>query len=106
MRQFTLFVSALLLLASASAAKDLKVHGFVTAVNSPTSFEINDYKITRDLNLTMMVKKAKSDPAVTTFNPEEIRVGTELEITGDYNESTHELKAGSIEVFLFDTVSI
>jgi hypothetical protein len=106
MRHFTLLVSALLLLASPSASKDLKVHGFVTADNSPTSFEIDDYKITHDLKLTVVVKKAKSDPAVTTFKPEDIRVGTELEITGDYNESTHELKAGSIEVFLFDTVRI
>jgi len=106
MRHFTLLVSALLLLACPSAAKDSKVHGFVTAVNSPTNFEIDDYKITHDLSLTMNVKKAKSDPAVTTFKPEDIRVGTELEITGDYNESTHELKARSIEVFLFDTVKI
>jgi hypothetical protein len=106
MRHFTLLVSALLLLASPSASKDLKVHGFVTAVNSPTSFEIDDYKITHDLKLTLVVKKDKSDPAVTTFNPEDIRVGTELEITGDYNESTHELRAGSVEVFLFDTVRI
>jgi hypothetical protein len=106
MRQFTLFVSLLLVLASPSTAKHLNVHGFVTAVNSPTNFEIDDYKITHDLSLTPKVKRAKSDPTVTTFKPEDIRVGTELEITGDYNETTHELKARSIEVFLFDTVRI
>src|SRR5271169_3439962 len=101
MRYFILLASALPLLASPSAATNLKVHGFVTSVNSPTSFEIDDYKIAHDLKLTVVVEKAKSDPTVTTFKPEDIRVGTELEITGDYNESTHELKAGSIEVFLF-----
>jgi hypothetical protein len=106
MRRYTFLVPALLLLADLSSAKDLKVHGFVTAVNSPSSFEIDDYKITHDLSLTLDVKKTKSDPAVTTFKHEDIRVGTELEITGDYNESTHELKARSIEVFLFDTVRI
>jgi hypothetical protein len=106
MRYFTLMASAFLLLASRSAAKNLKVHGFMTAVNSPTSFEIDDYKITCDSGLPIKVKKTKSDPAATTFKPEDIRVGAELEITGDYNESTHELKAGSIEIFLFDTVKI
>jgi hypothetical protein len=106
MRHFTLLAFALVLLACPCAAKDLKVHGFVTAIVSPTSFEIDDYKITRDSSLTVNVKNAKSDPAVTAFRPEDIRVGTELEITGDYNESRHELRATSIEVLLFDTVKI
>ena len=101
-----MLVPALFLFACPSAARDLKVHGFVTAINSPTNFEIDDYKITCDSGLPVKVEKAKSDPAASTFKPEDIRVGTELEITGDYNESTHELKAGSIEVFLFDTVKI
>lgn len=78
----------------------------MTAVNSPTNLEIDDYKITHDLSLKLDVKKAKSDQTVPTFKPDDIRVGTELEITGDYNESTHELKAKSIKVFLFDTVEI
>src|ERR1700687_5467026 len=70
-----------------SSAKDLRLHGFVTAVNSPTNFEIDDYKITTDPRLTIDVK-TKSDVVVATFKLEDIRVGTELEITGDHNEST------------------
>ena len=31
----------------AVAAKNIKIHGYVTQVNSPTSFEIEDYRIER-----------------------------------------------------------
>src|SRR5690348_12737719 len=87
-------------------AKDIKIHGFVTAINSPTNFEIDEYKITKDITLALEIEKDDSGDATATFTPEDIRVGTELEIKGEYNDSTSELKAKSIKVFLDDTRKI
>jgi hypothetical protein len=87
-------------------AKPVKIHGFVTAFNSPTSFEIEDYKITRDTTLVMDVEKEDDGELLATFRPEDIRIGTELEIKGNYDESTSELKATVIKVFLDDTRTI
>jgi len=97
---------ALLLACGVSVAKPVKIHGFVTAFNSPTSFDIEDYKITRDSTLVMEIEKEDDGGALATFKPEDIRVGTELEIKGNYDESTSELKASSIKVFLDDTRTI
>jgi Peptidase family M48 len=91
---------------SLANAKDTTIHGFVTDVKSPTSFEIDDYKITRDNSLIFDIDKGKDDDSPATFKPEDIRVGTELEIKGDYDETSKELKAKSIKVFFEDTKTI
>lgn len=96
-------VAAVVLFSSLCLAKDVKIHGFVTTVNSPTNFEIDDYRITRDTSLVLEVEKDEDSAATATFRPEDIHVGTELEIKGDYNEQTGELKAKSIKVFSEDT---
>lgn len=96
-------VAAIALFSSLCLAKDVKIHGFVTTVNSPTNFEIDDYRITRDTSLVLEVEKDEDSAATATFRPEDIHVGTELEIKGDYNEQTGELKAKSIKVFSEDT---
>jgi hypothetical protein len=105
-RSFLLVTIAALLFTSTCPAKEVKIHGFVTNVNSPTSFEIDDYKITRDISLVLDIEKDESGEAKATFNPEDIRVGTELEIKGDFDAATGELKASSIKVFLEDTKRI
>jgi len=84
-------------------AKDIIVHGYVTNVKSATSFEIDDYKITRDKILSIDLDIPKAEEARTSFKPEDIRVGAELEVRGDYDEESGELKAKSIRVFLEDT---
>jgi len=99
-------IFAFLLACEVCAAKPVKIHGFVTAFNSPTSFEIEDYKITRDATLVMDVEKENDGELLATFKPEDIRIGTELEIKGNYDEGTNELKATSIKVFLDDTRTI
>jgi hypothetical protein len=96
----------LLLATALCAAKDVRIHGFVTAVNSSTNFEIDEYKITKDVSLVLDIEKDESGDATATFSPEDVRVGTELEIKGEYNESTGELKAKSIKVFLDDTKKV
>lgn len=85
-------------------AKEVKIHGFVTSIKSPTSFEIDEYAITSDANLVFDIEKDNSSD--TTFKPQDIRIGTELEIKGDFDVRTGSLKASSIKVFLEDTRKI
>ena len=104
MNRLSLGLCVVLLAASLpSSGKETKIHGFVTAVTSPTSFEIDEYKITKDVTLALEIERDDSGDATAVFTPEDIRVGTELEIKGDYDPSTNELKAKSVKVFLEDT---
>jgi hypothetical protein len=85
-------------------AKDVTIHGFVTAINSPTSFEIDDYRVTRDK--AVLLDLEKQDDSLDAFKPADIRIGTELEIKGDYDEGSGELTARSIKVFSYDTLTV
>jgi Peptidase family M48/Domain of unknown function (DUF5666) len=95
-----------LLLATFVFARDVTIRGFVTSVNSPTSFAIDDYKVTRDKTVPLVLEKQQGDNFRATFKPEDILVGTELEIQGEYDEASGELKAKSIKVFSYDTLDI
>lgn len=79
--------------------KSKKIRGYITNIASPMVFEIEDYRITRDLALVLEFEKGESDEPAQ-FRPEDIRVGTELEIKGEYDEETGELHARSIKVIL------
>src|SRR5215475_4756618 len=97
-------IAAIILLFSClGQAKEIKIHGFVTTVTSPTSFEIDDYRITRDMTVVLEIEKDEDTVSTAVFRPEDIHVGTELEIKGEYNEQTGELRAKSIKVFVEDT---
>jgi len=85
--------------------KAVKIHGYVTSVTSPTQFEIEDFKITRDQNLTLELDKTDVEEQ-TDFRPEDISVGTELQIKGDYDAQSGELKASEVKVFLRDNRKI
>jgi hypothetical protein len=97
----------LLLTALPVAAKEKKLRGYVTAVHSPTSFEIEDYRITRDAASPLEFEKEDdADKSPVDFRAEDIRVGTELEIVGDLDEKTNELRARSVRVILEDAKKI
>src|SRR5689334_4344330 len=81
-------------------AKSVKIRGYVTAIKSSTEFEIDDYRITRDSSLVLEFEKSDNPEEKTSFNPEEIRVGTEMEIRGDFDEGTRQLTAKTIKVNL------
>ena len=66
--------------ASPLLATAITVHGYVTVVNSPQSFQIDDYRI------------IPATPLQT------LRIGTELEITGELDPTTRELRATHINV--------
>ena len=100
LRPIALSFSLLLALVTAVPAKTVKIRGYVTAINSPTSFEIEDYKITNSSGLILTFEEDEHAAAPTDFKPADIRVGTDLEITGELNEPTGELRPQSIKVFL------
>ena len=102
MRRLFAIVSIWLFLAGSLFAKEVTIRGFVTDVKSPTVFEIDDYKITRDRSLAIDISAEEDDKSRTAFKPEDLRIGTELEVKGDYDESTGELKAKSIKVIFED----
>ena len=77
--------------------KDVKIRGYVTDVRSPTDFDIEDYRIRRDETFALDFENAGPD---IKFNLSDVRVGVELEIRGQLDESTGELKAKSIRVDL------
>jgi len=96
--------SALWFLTLPAFAKEVTIHGFVTDIASPTSFAIDDYKVTRESTLPIEVGSKQGEPG--TFRAEDIRVGTELEVTGDLDEKSGQLKAKSIKAFLEDAHTI
>ena len=75
--------------------KSVTIRGYVTNVTSPTQFEIEDYRITRDSSFILDFENASPE---LQFKPEDIRVGVELAIKGTFNDETNELKATSIKV--------
>jgi hypothetical protein len=93
---------AVLIFDSTAFAKSVKIHGYVTAVKSPTEFEIDDYRIMRDASLTLEFEKSDDAEEKTTFKPADIRIGTELEIHGEVDESSNQLTAKAIKVHLQD----
>jgi hypothetical protein len=75
--------------------KEVKIRGYVTEFRSPTDFEIEDYRITRDTGFVLDFENASPD---VTFQLQDIRVGVELEIKGLLDEQSGELKAKFIKV--------
>ncbi|MBC7798354.1 MAG: M48 family metallopeptidase [Pyrinomonadaceae bacterium] len=75
---------------NAATIKDVKVRGYITNITSANSFEIDDYKVTKDDSLTWSLE---NQDAAYKFKPEDIRIGTEVEVQGSLNDETRELKA-------------
>ena len=101
MRRVAFFLAIVLSLSPGVSAKtkSKKIRGYVTNIVSTTTFEIEDYRITRDLTLVLDFEKGDSEESID-FRPEDIRIGTEVQIKGDYDDETGELQAKSIKVFL------
>ena len=98
MRRFISLVSVCLFFAASLFAKEVTIHGFVTEVKSATVFEIDDYKVTRDRSLALDTSTQEDGKSKNAFKPEDLRIGTELEVKGEYDESSGQLKAKSIKV--------
>jgi hypothetical protein len=66
-------------------------------VSSPTSFEIDQYRVTCNDAVTFQFDNPGPD---ANFKVENIRVGTELEIRGDFSETTQTLRAKTLKLDL------
>jgi hypothetical protein len=78
--------------------KKVKIRGYVTNVLSPTSFEIDEFKVTKDAAIVLDFENQDKDNI--QFKAEDIRVGTEIEVQGSLNEETDELTATKVTVDL------
>ncbi|MGI8468130.1 MAG: M48 family metallopeptidase [Pyrinomonadaceae bacterium] len=91
------FSTSLPVKADGNKGKQVKIHGYITNVISPKSFEIDDYKITDD---DSVVLDFENQDGTFQFKPEDIRVGTEIEVQGELDEETNELKAKKLKIDL------
>ena len=66
------------------------------------NFEIDEYRITKDASITLEFERSDDPDEKTSFRPEEIRVGTEMEIRGELDERSNQLTAKAIKVHLED----
>src|ERR1700746_3211278 len=103
--RFAPVIFCLSLLSTLVFAKDVTIRGFVTAANSPTSFQIDNYKITAENGVSLEFDR-QDDRPIAAFTLDDIRIGTELEISGEYDDHSRELKARSIRVLLYDTLTV
>jgi hypothetical protein len=103
--RFAPVIFCLSLLSTLVFAKDVTIRGFVTAVNSPTCFQIDNYKITAENGVSLEFDR-QDDRPIAAFTLDDIRIGTELEISGEYDDNSRELKARSIRVFFYDTLTV
>jgi Zn-dependent protease with chaperone function len=92
---FIVSVIALTTAPLSAATKAMKIHGYVTQVTSPTSFEIEDYRISSDQNVVLDFDNAGPD---VRFALQDLRVGVELQIVGAFNDVTGELRAKLIKI--------
>jgi Peptidase family M48/Domain of unknown function (DUF5666) len=77
--------------------KEIKIRGYITALTSPASFEVEDYRVTRDETVRIELENPSQ---AASFKADDLRVGTMIELSGVLNEETNELKARKIKVDL------
>jgi Peptidase family M48/Domain of unknown function (DUF5666) len=80
-----------------AAVKQVKIRGYITNIISPTVFEIDDVKVSRSETL---IFNLENQDATVNFKPENIRVGTEIEVEGMLDDQTNELKAIKVSIDL------
>jgi Peptidase family M48 len=82
---------------NSSRTQEIKIRGYVTAVTSRKAFDIDAYRVMRDENLTVQFENPGRD---VEFNIDDVQVGTELDIKGEFDSETRELWAKNIKVDL------
>ncbi len=77
------------------AADKVTIHGYVVEVNSATSLTVDDFSVTNPnkVNLDFGPGSGRA-----TLQPGEAPVGSEVEITGEYNATTQQMKVASVKV--------
>lgn len=77
--------------------KKVKIRGYITNLISPSSFEIDELKVTKDESIVLEFENQNKD---VSFKKEDVRVGTEIEVQGLLNEETDELTATKVTIDL------
>src|SRR5215471_594361 len=94
------FIAALLLftLSEVGFARHVNLHGFVTAVHSPLNFEMDQYQIVdRTQEERDRIRSEGRDYQPPHLKPGVLRVGLEVEVKGEYDVKTGEVKATAIK---------
>ncbi|MEO6390908.1 MAG: M48 family metalloprotease [Pyrinomonadaceae bacterium] len=101
LRRFLLIVLSLAVLgqlalpfSTYAIAKEAKIRGYVTALSPPNVFEIEDYKIIRGANVRLELDK----PSGASAAPEDLKIGSLVEVRGLLNDRTGELSATKIKL--------
>lgn len=82
---------------SAAKVKDIEFKGYITQVSSPTSFQVDDYRITVENNRFIQLENV--DPKAIRFDPiEKIKVGTFIKLKGRYDTETLEMTVKEIKI--------
>ncbi|QQS42212.1 MAG: M48 family metallopeptidase [Acidobacteriota bacterium] len=83
--------------AKSAKTKELKIKGYITQVNSPTSFEIDEYKISMDGKHDVELQNIE-DEAIK-FDPRvHLRVGTLVKMKCEVNTETLEARVKEIKI--------
>ncbi len=106
MRRFLLIpLSLLFAFVSPLAAKTITLRGYVTAVHSPVSFDMDKYKVIDDTEAEhrrLDIKQGAKDSRSPQLQPGTLRVGLEVEVKGAYDPNTSEVKATGIKALYDD----
>jgi hypothetical protein len=100
MHRFALAIACLLFATSPANAKDVTIHGFVTHVKSPTSFEIDEFKVTRDNTLLFNLNTEEGDKSLAAFKPEEHSHGDGIGDQGRVQRSIRRIE-GQVDQGIF-----
>jgi hypothetical protein len=87
--------------AHTSIARQLTLHGFVVGIPSPAAVEFDDFSVTRDNRVSLEID---SNPAKSknTLRPGEIRVGDEVELSGNFDVATRKLTIKTVKILSVD----
>src|SRR5690349_21129352 len=77
--------------------KEIRIVGYITEFHSSNSFEVEDYRISRDESVILEFENQHAD---IFFKQSDLRIGTLVEIRGLFDEASNELKATKIKLDL------
>lgn len=82
---------------SSAKEKDVDIKGYITQVLSPTSFEIDDYRVSVDVQGRVELENV-DEKAIKADPRQLLKVGTLVKIKGRLNTDTLELKVKEIKI--------
>jgi len=84
-----------------STAGQLTLHGFIVGIPSPTAVEFDDFSVTRDNRVSLEINPSPAK-SKNTLQPGKIRVGDEVEISGNFDFATRKLTVKTVKVLSVD----